>query len=404
MASRDFLLFHPERISWIGGSVLGAGLLLAVPFLSALWFGGCPIVAAEEKKHTEEKILPLSFSLTEKDFSPSLPLPDVQKEICFSFDPPRPDGMLNRPQLSVRLKKNGVFRRAFLPCRIDLEYRESSLTFSQGKSLFWMEIDPAAGGMIEVKVCVAQENGKGVETGRFFTEPEESPILSAQEIPACSPFRRLAEARWLGMDLFRKEQGQQSLGERIEIGESPSVEFIELKENEWLFCKDGKWEKVACPGEGNGKPIVHIQSNTGKQLVLEGWNNDAHMRFALPSLGNASFKIRGEDLFSSIRVRSEKQISCMLEKQCLVLRAGDWVAKTEGRWKVLRKESEREAYLTGKSVGEIFVFDQIALKQGQKFVQGRLFNTLHCQAAPIEIAAQSGHRPKKEIGKKGGAP
>lgn len=386
--------------------MLGAALFLALPFLGVLSFGSSPVISFDARKQIEERVSPLSLSLIEKDFSPALPVPDVQKEICFSFDPPRPDGMLNRPQLSILLRKNGACKRAFLPCRLDLEYREGTLSFSDQKSPFWIEIDPAAGGMIEVRVSVTQVLGGRVDTGRFFTEPEEGPILSAQDLPSCSPFKRLAEARWWGVDLFRKEQGQESLGERLEIGDGPSSEFIELKENEWLFYNNGKWEKVACPGEGMGKPIAHIQSNNGKQLVFEGWNSDVHKRFALPSLTNASFKVRGEDLFSSIRVRSEKQISCMLEKQCLVLKTGDWVAKTEGRWKLLRKESERDAFLTGNATGEIFVFDQIVLKQGQKFIQGRLFNSFHSQAALIEIAAQSANRPipRKEIGKKGGAP
>ena len=136
-------------------------------------------------------------------------------------------------------------------------------------------------------------------------------------------------------------------------------------------------------------PVAHIQMYLGKALVLEGWDNDGHIRVSLNPASGPPFKMRGEELFSSIRMRSEKQISCMLEKQCMVLRTGDWVLKTGGRWKVLRKKEERDAYINGKLFGELFVFDQISQKQGQKMIQGKLFNPGRTQVIAIELSAQS---------------
>src|SRR5690606_31598397 len=119
---------------------------------------------------------------------------------------------------------------------------------------------------------------------------------------------------------------------------------------------------------------------------------------ALSLASGPQFKLRGEDLFSMVRIRSEKQISCMLEKQCMVLKLGDWVLKTTGRWKILRKKDEKEAFLNGKLFGELFILDQILQKQGQKMIAGRLFNPGRTQVVSIELAAQgrkTGTKPRR---------
>jgi len=92
-----------------------------------------------------------------------------------------------------------------------------------------------------------------------------------------------------------------------------------------------------------------------------------------------------DNLFSSIRIRSDKQISCTLDKQCLILRTGDWVLKTGNRWKVLRREEEKEAFLSGKIAGELFVLDQISNLQGQKSISGHIYNLPRTQTVSIEL-------------------
>ena len=84
----------------------------------------------------------------------------------------------------------------------------------------------------------------------------------------------------------------------------------------------------------------------------------------------------------------------MMEKQCLILRASDWVLKTNGRWKVLRKKEEKEAYLGGKTLGELFLFEKIESKQGQKTVVGYLFNPEKSSMLPIELAPSKHPRQK----------
>lgn len=389
MAFQNRLLFHPQRILWIGLAVLGGFLAIELPFFYLLAGGGSSFEAVKSFPNGEKKLAPLLFSLGGSGSGAALPVPSVEGEISFSFDPPRPDGAARQQQLMVRLKKGAQSKRVSLPCRLDLQYGEGeALLFSPSESSFWVELSPATGGQIEGKVFIHSLPEGKAEGTPFFAAPQESPIQSAQEFPEGSPFRLLGEARWWGKDLFREKFGDGVLSERLEIGTVATAELAEIREGEWLVWQEGRWQKSPYPADGK-KPIARIESVQGKCLVLEGWDADAHVRLALAPSAGPSFKVKGEELFSSIRVRSDKQISCMLEKQCLILKTGDWILKNDGKWKILRKKEERESYLNGKLFGDLFVFEGIELKQGQKVIRGQFFNPGRSQTVQVELAAHS---------------
>lgn len=372
MAQESSLYFYPKRVLWLGGIGLFVGLFL---FFSLFLRRSERIpFSFREKKENVELRVPLSFSLGWSDVAPVLPVPDLRGEILCSWDPPRPDGGAAREleRLLVRLKRSGQIKRVSLPCRLDLQYQGETLVFAPSSSPFFIELARNKEGQIE---------GKG-EAGTFSLSVQECPVQAPFELREDSPFRLLAEARWWGRDQFQES------GERLEIG---SEELLDVKEGEWLVWKEQKWRKSQAPEKS--VPIARIQS-VGKTLILEGWDTDGFLRLGLNSAVGPLFKVKGDELLTSIRVRSEKRVSCMLEKQCLILKTGDWVFKSNGRWKVLRKKEEREAFSQGKLLGELFVLDQIVQKQGQKVIQGRLFNLGRTQMASIEAVAQSSRRAK----------
>ncbi|MBU6383945.1 MAG: hypothetical protein KGR16_06495 [Verrucomicrobia bacterium] len=377
------LHFHPEKIGWIGLMLLGLGLLVALPFLWTMQNVESPRL--REKREHPAPLAPYTFTLPLSPSTPGFCIPDLQGKMTFSFDPPRPDCLTAPNRLLVRLKQSGESQRVVLPCRIDLEYQRDQLKFAQPPSEFWMELAALPSGQILATGWISSLDGTKVSAGQFQVSGQECPLQEAHEFPEGSPFRQLAEAKWWGRDLFR---GANALAERIE-----TQELLELKETDWLVWQEGKWQKQEKPHPE--LPIAHIQSISPKTLVLEGWDANAHTRIALPLASGPPFKMKAEELLSSLRIRSEKQISCMLEKQCLVLKTGDWVLKTGGRWKVLRKKEEREAFFNGKLFGELFILDQISQKQGQKMIQGRLFNSGRTQFIAIDMAVQ-GHKTARK--------
>lgn len=395
MSRLSVLHFYPERVAWIGAAILGAVFLLTAPLVVLSKRLDVSVHGAVEK---EAAAAPLSFSLGLSHKGPSFPIPNFSEEMTFSFDPPRPSKAMEGQRLLVRMKKGAESRRVTMPCRIDLEIQKGKLAFAKEKSPFWVELTMAGNGMIGGRGYITSPEEGKIDAGTFWAAVEECPLQGISEFPDGSPFRLLAEARWWGRDLLQEQHGGDAHAERLEVG----TEFIEIKEGGWLVWDGKSWQK-----SGNGesdKPIARMQSLNGKELILEGWDLDGHVRMSIHPAPIVPFKMKGEDLFSAIRIRSEKQISCMLEKQCMVLKTGDWVLKTGGRWKILRKTQEREAYLNGKLVGELFVFEEIHAKQGQKMIQGRFFNPGRTQTAAVEMAAQSTRKTGGKNPRRGKAP
>lgn len=391
------ILYSPERLIVKGFGLIGGVCLLMSPFLVSAWSEAPGLMESSRQRPVvtkEERAL--SFALGQKGEEFSIPLPDVTGDLEFFLQPPRP-GSEGGAQLCVRLKKSGQLQRLEFPCRIDLEYADKDqMVIAKARSPFWIELEKKVEGEISGKTCLQTAPDQKPDMKSFTAPIQECPFQMVQEISEGSPFKSLAEAKWIGSDLVRARYGKARGGaERIEWG-SGEEERAELCIDEWLVWQNGKWGKGADDGKS---PVARLQQVQDKMIVLEGWEGDRYVRMALFPANVPPLKVKGEELFSSIRARSDKQISCMLEKQCLILKAGDWVVKTKGRWKILRKAEDRDAFLNGKWVGELIVFEGIELKQGQKMIQGRLFHPNRSQMVSIEAPAQlrksiAGAKPK----------
>lgn len=329
----------------------------------------------------------LSFSFGVKAPTIAFSWPHIEPELAFSLDRPRPGKEAVPSCINIWSKQSGQSKKISLPCSVGLCYLEGGrLGFSDARSSFWVDLTPAAGRQIQAVVWIETLSKEKLEAERFVTSLQESPILGPKEFAEGSPFRILAEGRWLGPDVFLEKYGEGRFAQRIGIEAPPKEEILEVQGKDWLVWSEGQWIR-GLPQEGQKPPMARLASADSKTLILEGWDLDNYVRLSLPLTSISPSKIRAEEIFTSIRIRSERQISCMMEKQCLILRCGDWVLKTGGRWKILRKIEEKEAYASGKILGELFVFEKIDSKQGQKFIQGFLFNPEKTQSIAVDLAA-----------------
>lgn len=382
----------------LGGALLalfGSGACLFAGFLYSFYFD--PIPSFGKGRSAAQDVKPLSIPFDLHETSIGLPVPNIEGEFSVSFDRLRPDVMLSMdPIVTVKLKKSGQIRRVLLPSRIDLMH-EKGVCFSEIKSPFWIELQAGPNRQIQIQVCIENEMGSPRELKRFFVTAEESPIRVPADFSEGSPYRILGEARLLGRDLFFEKYGDGDSLQRLEIGSVSASEVIPVKEGDYLSWKQGKWSKIELLSEGKGFPIAKIASFDDRSLLLEVWGLDEYLRLSVSSPLQSTLKTKGDEFLASVRVRSEKQISCMMDKQCFVLRVNDWVLKQDNRWKVLRKSEEKDAFIQGKLLGEIFVFDRIDIKSGQKTVHGRLFNVNRSQITSIDVAVQSSKKQGKDL-------
>lgn len=336
----------------------------------------------------------LSFSLGLKQEKTPLIYPCVEGELAIEACHFPPGSSERSEEVWLKLKKQGAGRKIALPARVDLRYG-NSLEFSGEKGLFWAELERAGEAKCLVRIFAAIEPNETTMVESYFLRVEEPPYRNASEFLEGSPFRLLAQSRFLGRDLFSSRYGEEGSWYRLEIGPLEKGGVVALQENDWLVFSEGKWQKTEQPSSPN---LARILSCREREMILEGWMDGEYLRLMLPVGSSLPFKTKSEGLLSAVRVRSEKQISCMLDKQCLILQAGDWVVKGDLRWKVLRKPDEKNAYLRNQSMGELLVFDGLETKGGQKKVMASLFNGDHSQIASIEMGANSAS--KRQSGKR----
>lgn len=231
MASRDYLSLYPQRIPWIGMATLGGAFLFSLPFLWMIYQSSVSFPFFEVKKGETKKEESISFSLALKSQAPCLPIPHIQEEMTFSHLPERPSEEVACRQVLIRLKQSGQSRRVQLPCRVGFQYEGERLLFSKEDALFWMELSLTRQDQIEGKVFVKTADAN-IEAGAFTISPQETPIQNANEFGEGSPFRTLAEAKWLGHDLVREQYKMGPLSERVEIANSG---LMDLNEDDWLI-------------------------------------------------------------------------------------------------------------------------------------------------------------------------
>jgi hypothetical protein len=201
--------------------------------------------------------------------------------------------------------------------------------------------------------------------------------------------KQLGAAHWLGVDLA-SEYGVHEKKQRLEIG--PAA--IDVGESEWIIWREGSWHPVQKPEEGQDLPIAHICQVLSQAIEWDVWDGALfYARLAIPRSQAPSAHLKLEDSLHSVRISSDKQISCLLDKQCFILRKGDWALKDNGRWHILRNAEDKRQMLSGPKSGELFVLENIDSRQ--RVIQGRYFFSNRSQMAPVEVMAVSARQHKK---------
>lgn len=254
-------------------------------------------------------------------------------------------------------------------------------------SPYWIELVEESVSVLAK--CFVEIDGEGV----FLVEERPLPfskteVSSSDQFDPNSPFRALAAAKWMGQDLLKERFGEKLY--KIEMGS-----VLEIGPAHWLGYDQDGWRRVDQP---SARFLARIEQIEKEAIYLEGWENESHVRIAIPRVQGNGTRPKVEELFSGMRVRSDKEISCILEKQCLILKLGDWVLKENGKWKIIRKKRDRDLLLEEDPGGELFIFERIEQVQGQKKVVGSFYSSSRTQVVSVELPTGS-HRIVKKTQK-----
>jgi len=74
----------------------------------------------------------------------------------------------------------------------------------------------------------------------------------------------------------------------------------------------------------------------------------------------------------------------------MLLSPHDWLLLTESTWKKLQTPEEIDAYVERRTVGPLFVFDQIERRDDRQVIIGSLYNSSRTEKVVIELSLQQG--------------
>lgn len=389
MRIQEYFTHYPLRLLYAGGAILGAFVFLWGTFLMpVLDQPSFPYPSKKLGKIEDLQPLPSLLQHHLKPHAIDFDLSSLEQRLILSLCPKRPDDPSTHPIAHIKIKGSNLSRQILLPGKIGLMFNDrGELRFQEGEDRFWMDVSLNGDGdfMVALSIDAVGE----VQTYFFCRDSSQPFVQKLDEMNPEEPYRLLGKARWLGIDLV----SQLYTGERIQKIEIDS-NTIELSEREKLYWDGSRWAKVRS-NEGKESPLAVIRGVSRQDMEIDAWNEtgDLHYRFSVPLQAPPLVRMKVDEWFSSIRIRSDKQISCQLEKQCLILREGDWVLKENGRWRVLRRPDAKEQFVKGSRSGDLIVLDSIDAKR--KFVQGRLILANRIQGFPVELTVPS--KPERKM-------
>ena len=186
--------------------------------------------------------------------------------------------------------------------------------------------------------------------------------------------------------------------EKIQIGPDDSSSVFFVSSGDFLIWEEGKWRQVSSAEIPAETPVVQIKSASPRGVDAELWDETGFFQLSLkipPAASNRSVGKDSAPLFSSIRLRSGSQITCIAGKRRLVLREGDWLLKTSNGWRNLKRMEQIEDCIHHKLAGELFIFDGLETLQGKTLMKGHLFDPMRSQMQTISFPVS----PDKKTGK-----
>jgi hypothetical protein len=249
---------------------------------------------------------------------------------------------------------------------------------------------------------VSKDGGVGEEKGQFIVAGQGAP---SRYSPAGQPFaRELKFARAFSHDLLLQKYGgreYRSWCEKsvLELESDHATYACFVSAGDYLLHDKGEWRVCAFEDLKVEHPVARVKAISGKTIEIEAWDETGYcplqFKIEMEKQGGRP-PVKPEAMPASIRLRSGTQVSCALGKRRVILRQGDWLLKTAGGWRNLRRSEEIEQYLHHRLKGELFIFDLIEKEQGRTVMKGHLFDETRTQMQPISLSieTESNHQGK----------
>lgn len=313
-------------------------------------------------------------------------LPLIKDELEVFIIEPRFDLEFNNIKFEVKLKNSNKVRSVVEDQKLYLVAKGGD-AFDFSDALTPLAIELKRQDFDNIKVTL-QADLNGLSPDSFQESILDTFNIQASEMSLKTnledryEFKTLMTSKWLGVDCLKNIQDidqSTSQKERLEI----DGEIIYIQEKDVLLFKDGKW----CLKNANENtllyPIARVKSINSKAVEIDAWDVQGNNKytFSINPISKAQFVVKVDGLITAVKPRTNTHLSCIFDKQRLILKSKDLLIKKDNRWKLLKKD----VVLDDIKTEELFYFDKIEVRGSKKFLIGYLFNTLRTNFQKIEV-------------------
>lgn len=318
--------------------------------------------------------LALAFLYPEKETKLVVEPVDFSKKLVLFFSPQKP-GSKGQECLYIGGIREEKREKVFLDSWFNLKTTSSGYCLSQEKTpLAFRVIKKGKRFYIEQDIECKNLSGSCLPefTKGFFpvTKPYEE-----KTIPA--PFVELFKSSYIGKDLLR-------VGDNFHL--LVNDESIFMKKGDLFAFIDQRWTKSEIV-EKNDQPLFRIKEVNSAQLILEGWDlNGKYYTRALRVKKIRPPQKKPANWISQIRKRTKNKVSANVNGKRMFLKKGDWLVEKNKKWSALRTDLQKEKFLMLKGESDVFVFENIDEKKGDKKLVGFLYNASRTQKQLMTIS------------------
>lgn len=212
-------------------------------------------------------------------------------------------------------------------------------------------------------------------------------------------FRSLKSAKFWTADRLASEQ-ERSKEDRLKLGfgAQNAENVVVCSVGDYLVFISGRWQAGQL-AFAKGRPLAKLLAVSASGLTLTTWDETGFFSqmITIPIIDMAPYAfVRPESLFSSLKQRNNSEVSCIMGKRRVVLKAGTRWIKSQRGWHRLKSRPEIEDYGSYRILGELIIIDGLESFQGRTVIKGRLIDPLrlHIESFSLQVAESPGRTNK----------
>lgn len=317
-------------------------------------------------------------------FQVEITLPSIKDQIEIYLMEPRFDLITQKNNFEVKFKNFNKTRKIYEDERLYLVAKQGdSFDFSDVKTPISMQLKKIDSENVKVTL-EADLNDLDIKDSKesvfdSFTLALTN-LSSNADLDDRYEFKAFNVCKWWGIDhLLNIQDKERPQKERLEI----DGEILHVQEKDVLIFKEGKWVLINSLENTLDYPIARIKSINANTIEIEAWDISGENKyfFSILPCPKAAFVIKGDQLITSLKKRTKTHVSCMFDKQRMVLKENDLLIKKDNRWKLLK----RDVVLDDIKNEELFYFEKIEDRNSKKILIGYLFNSMRTNFQKIEV-------------------